>query len=370
VRPAHAENVQEAWCDDGGVLLFRAGSEIGLRLSSSAVEIWDACDGQRTVDEVCRELEGRYGLPQRSLEDDVLLAIDGLRDEDLLRLDADVSWVDFSMLARPRDDLEDLHAAIELFQQRNGRRYERRPMTTGRPAATLCHGAVAIEHALPESTEDLPPAPLDHPNIARAEEWLARWPLGYRQFAFLMRSFHPLLLPGASDDELGFLEGSTKCHSLQAPAMFGAMWSTVDCPFMLAENFVHEMAHQKLYGIGVFKEHCTGLIANDLTEGFRSPVILDRPRPMTAIVHAVYSYMYVTAFDLAILEREPPGARRDSIVLRLDVNLGRLEDGRAEMHGSLRLDAKGEQFFAGFYPWLDELIADGRAVVTAAGLVR
>jgi hypothetical protein len=76
--------------------------------------------------------------------------------------------------------------------------------------------------------------------------------------------------------------------------MFGAMWSTVDCPFMLAENFVHEMAHQKLYGIGIFKEHCTGLIANDPGEGFRSPV-LDYPRPMTAIVHAVYSYMYVIA---------------------------------------------------------------------------
>jgi HEXXH motif-containing protein len=151
--------------------------------------------------------------------------------------------------------------------------------------------------------------------------------------------------------------------------MFGAMWSTVDCPFMLAENFVHEMAHQKLYGIGIFKEHCTGLIANDPGEGFRSPV-LDYPRPMTAIVHAVYSYMYVTALDLAILEQEPSGPRRDSIVLRLDVNVGRLEDGRAEMHGNLRLDAEGEQFFAGFYAWLNELIAQGRAIVSAGVLAR
>ena len=369
VRPEHTVDVREAFCDNGEVLVFHPGSETGLRMSSSAVEVWDACDGQRTVDEVCRELERRYGLPPGALEDEVLLTLDQLRDADLLRLDVDVSWADFSTLARPRDDLEDVRTAIELFQQRNGRRYERRPLTIGRPAATLCHGSVAIEHAFQESTEDLEPAPLDHPNIARAEEWLARWPLGHRQFAFLMRSFHPLLLPGASDIELGFLEGSTKCHSLQVPAMFGAMWSTVDCPFMLAENFVHELAHQKLYGIGIFKEHCTGLIANDLTEGFRSPVMA-QPRPMTAVVHAVYSYMYVTALDLAILEQEPPGARRDSIVLRLDVNLRRLEEGRAEMHGNLRLVAEGEEFFAGFYQWLDELIADGGGMVAAAGLVR
>jgi hypothetical protein len=209
VRPAHVEDL--CWeRSDGELLLYRPGSEKGLRLSSSSLEIWDMCDGQRTVDEVCRELAGRYGLPQRSLEGDVLGTLDRLRDEDLLRFDADVSWADFSTLARPRDDLEDLRTAIELFEQRNGRRYERRPMTTGRPAATLCHGAVAIEHAFQESTEDLPPAPLDHPNIASAEEWLARWPLGYRQFAFLMRSFHPLLRPGASEAELDFLQGSTQ----------------------------------------------------------------------------------------------------------------------------------------------------------------
>jgi hypothetical protein len=76
--------------------------------------------------------------------------------------------------------------------------------------------------------------------------------------------------------------------------------------------------------------------------------------------------MYVTALDLAILEQEPPGPRRERIILRLDVNVCRLEDGREEMHGNLRLDAAGEQFFADFYPWLDELIARGRAIVSAA----
>ena len=75
---------------------------------------------------------------------------------------------------------------------------------------------------------------------------------------------------------------------------------------------------------------------------------------MTAIVHAVYSYMYVTALDLAILDTEDPGDRRARILRRLVVNVSRLEDGRDEIRRHLRVDDSGEQFFAGFHAWLDE----------------
>lgn len=358
--PRRSDGVREL-PRDGELLLCFDKDRPGLVLNATSGEIWQLCDGRRSAGEIGRKLEQRYGLAAGALRADVAAALRKLREGGVLRSDAPSAAApevpDWSEVAAPREDLHDLEVAVAEFERRNGPRLGR---DTRAAARTLCDGRVAVEPGCrPHGLDGLDDAPVDHPNIERAQEWLRRWPLGERQFAFLMRSFHPLVIPRRPLDESAFLGGS-RCHSLEAAAMFGRMWATINCPFMTAESFVHEMAHQKLFGLGIFKESCVGLVANDPSVGYRSPVITDRPRPMTAVVHGVYAFMYVTALNLEALDAEPAGERRDRILERLAVNVKRIDQGRDELRRHLRTDAHGERFFAGFHRWLDELILRGR----------
>jgi hypothetical protein len=270
------------------------------------------------------------------------------------------SEVDWSRVAAPRPDLDDVMIAMRLFANRTGGRTRREPGETGLPS--ICDGAVALDYCYSDIPVGCSNAPRDHVNIAMAEEYLRRWPLGYRQFSRIIRSFHPVVVNGALTDASYFLQGS-QCHSSQDLRMFGTMWSTINCPLMLAENFVHEAAHQKLFALGILKESSERIITNASTEGYRSPIITDRPRPMTALVHGVYSYMYVTALDIKIVEGERVEGSIGKILGRLKVNLQRLQDGIEEIRRFVQVDNNGELFFRGFNRWIDSLILRGHELL-------
>jgi hypothetical protein len=230
---------------------------------------------------------------------------------------------------------------------------------------TLCDGEVGIRSCYPKLAARFPDAPPDHPHIARADEYLHRWPLGLALVKALVHSFHPFRHPEVSLDESA-RPTTSFCHSSDLPEEFGAICSTINDPLCLAENLIHEAAHQKLFALGIRKTSSEGLIANVPEERFRSPVRKDEPRPMTALVHGVYAYMYVTALDLALLRDEPPGTFREVLLNRLATNLKRLLEGAGEMKAHREVDVRGACFFTGFDGWLDELIEAGTRLTSAS----
>ena len=369
--PARAPGVQELEREDE-LLLFFDVRERGFVLNRSARAVWDLCDGRRTVRDVSRVLEAQLELPRDALFGDVRDTVQGLIAARVLvsRYEPESCEaglpIDWRALARPSAAARDVRMALARFRARNPRSSAwSAPDRRARPSVLTCDGEVALEYAYRGAIVAANPpqaklvdAPLDHPNIALAEEHLRRWPAGMQAVRFLIQSFHPVLDPALPSDETAFLASSC-CHSADFEPFFGRMWSTVNCPLMLAENFVHEAAHQKLFALGILKESCHGLITNSPHDGFKSPVITNRPRPMTALVHGVYAYLYVTRLDLEVLAAEPAGPRRQRIVARLRTNVDRIEAGLAEMRPHLQVDSEGRAFFEGLYAWAEELVEEG-----------
>src|SRR5262249_37849471 len=174
----------------------------------------------------------------------------------------------------PRVVLE--HAAAQGY---------RRP---GAVEPTFLDGAVALAHVY-AGEEWAPPTPdapaAVTPAIRAADAMLARTPVLREQVKALVHAIHPGRL-GASlrhelpDGTLAAVHGSSRSHSLAH--RFGTLWSTVDCPFGLAQSIVHEMAHQKLRALGLPVEGSGVLVATPPSQLYPSP-ILARDRPMSAV---------------------------------------------------------------------------------------
>ena len=344
-RPCRVTHVKELPREDELLLYFHKDKP-GSILNPSAKAIWELCDGNRTVDDISCELGDRFNLPSGALRSDVREAIDDLYEAELVTLNKspvdgyDRARIDWRRLAEPQANLYDSNAAFAVLAARSTPEQNlARAMHSVDGSPTICDGSVALQYCYPKKElEGHVHAPLDHPHIAEGVEYLRRWPVGYRQFQLVIHSVHPLVDPGKPLDETAFLTGSF-CHSSQSPSMFGTMLSTINCPLMLAENFVHELAHQKLYALGLFKDSALRFITNSQDEGYASPIITDRPRPMTAVVHGVYAYMYVTQVNIKVLESEVVGKKRSQLMGRLATNVKRLEKGIDEIRRHIRVDA-------------------------------
>jgi hypothetical protein len=88
-------------------------------------------------------------------------------------------------------------------------------------------------------------APLDHPNIALATEYIRNWPVAFTQCQRLLEAIHPALDPRMPLETSEVYRGSS-CHSFER--LFGTMWATIFCPIGLAEaicprNGAPEIAH-------------------------------------------------------------------------------------------------------------------------------
>ncbi|MFX9012133.1 hypothetical protein ABTN18_20760, partial [Acinetobacter baumannii] len=71
------------------------------------------------------------------------------------------------------------------------------------------------------------------------------------------------------------------------------------------------------------------LIANPPSQRFASPIRKDRARPMTAVFHAQYSFIHVTALDLHMLEHAADENERSQYLMLLARNVPRMRAGQA-----------------------------------------
>jgi hypothetical protein len=267
--------------------------------------------------------------------------------------------VNWARLAEPQEDQYDSQVVLDFAKSRQA--YKRRSI---RRAPTIFDGAVAVRHIyksgiLDSSCRD---APVTHPNIRKAADYVRKWGVAFAQFATLMDTFHPVISDTWDFDfERDHYVGGSSCGA--EPSLFGTMFATVNCPVGLAEAFVHEMAHHKLHALGISLEETTGVIINSADELYVSPIIKDRLRPMSAVFHAEYSYTYVTSLDIVLVREETDPLKLSAFHDQLALNLSRIKEGIEVIKRYIKVDREGANFVDGFVKW------NARVIQTAEDLL-
>jgi len=216
-----------------------------------------------------------------------------------------------------------------------------------------------------DNTDPLLPSPRWQPvsgrpiNLERAIAYVERWPEVARQWPKILHTLQCFTDTQPPESRL-----YSASHSVSE--RFGVIALTVDCPLATAQAIVHEMAHAKLRVMGVDNEKATRIIANPGTDLFPSPIVVDEPRPMTAVLHAQYSFIHVTQLDLFMLECENDPVTRSDIRVLLARNLSRMKAGLPILRQSAKPGRDGGPFLNAFIEWCEAVIGDGnRALGTA-----
>jgi HEXXH motif-containing protein len=274
--------------------------------------------------------------------------------------------VDWARMAAPQADGYDTEMTLRLARTGSSplrpNPYQRRSVGD---AAAFCDGAVAVRRGPVGGmlTDKLLPADVRHPNIPIGAALLARWPEAYAQFKRLIDTVYPYTDPAQA--KLGDKAFGSSSHSYEKD--FGAVLATVDHSLAFTQALIHEMAHQKLRALGVSFESAARLITNPRTQMFASPIRKDRPRPMTAVFHAQYSFIHVTALDLYMLKGAQNETERQQLLMLLARNVPRMQEGYAEIEKNIQLDAPGTRFVEAFMRWSRNVLEEGQATLDANG---
>ena len=279
-----------------------------------------------------------------------------------------MTGIDWSRMAAPQADGYDTETVLRLATTSPSllrpEPYRRRPVDG---APTIFGGRVAVRN---RPSGGLPPpkyvpAPPDHPHLAMAAELVGAWPEVAAQFPALVDTIQPWTDSSQTPEYWLSVPGSSS-HSEEPE--FGIVMATVDSPIALAQAMVHEMAHHKLRALGVSLLNASRLITNDPNELFVSPIITARRRPMTAVFHAQYSFIHVTALDVAIYDHPAvDDEQRRHAVYLLARNVPRMEAGDREIADHIRTDADGALFVAAFRTWSRAVLTRGRAILDENG---
>lgn len=262
--------------------------------------------------------------------------------------DRGVCW---RRVPEPQDDQYDTVITVSLARDAGyePRRVDRQP--------EVFEGRVAVDNRPVPCALNCVPASTDHPNIARACELLKLWPAVWEQFPQVIHSVTVL-------SNVEWKEDSATRAWLGSTGEFGCIWATVDHPTTFAESLVHEMAHEKLFALGVQLESATRILTNPETDLFYSPGRFDKLEPMAAVLHAQYALTYVAALDTRIVQAaEAPEGERRAAAGSLANNLPRLRSGGEVIRRHAVLDAAGRDFLDGYFDWLKRLLEEGRRIL-------
>ena len=275
----------------------------------------------------------------------------------------DESSIDWSCLPEPQASGYDTHIALQLASCAG---YTRRNVGDN-PA--ILNGKVAVR--CPEDDYHTPdgwkPAPSDNPNLAFAAGFLECWPEVLQQFSEIIHSIYPYSEPNLGEGSCSGPAQSASKKEGYSGKIFGAINVTVFDPVGTSEALVHELAHQKLWALGVDFEHASRLVLNPPTQQYPSPVRRD-PRPMTALVHAAYAWLYIVNLQLKMIPFESKKGVEPA-VLQVFVdryfarNLSNLEKAFKVVLENVEYDAAGEVFFASLFNWGTRLIDEGNKVI-------
>lgn len=265
----------------------------------------------------------------------------------------------WATLARPMGGV-DTELILEVMKRRG---YERRPVGD---APTVFDGLVAIRGLEPphELEGHCEPGFLEHPNLGRASGLLDAWPEGRAQFISLIDTIYPIsklrvsikAFPDAADQSGQLVLGSAS-HSEWSK--WGSLYCTTYDPIGTAQAYVHELAHQKLRALDVHILEATTLFRNKADELYPSPVRKDKVRPISAVLHATYSWLYICELDLRMLEKfgQEEGDESSRVLFEhyLSRNLPRLHQGAKALVEHASPTRGGEMFLEAVLLWIEEL---------------
>jgi HEXXH motif-containing protein len=271
--------------------------------------------------------------------------------------------IDWQRVAMPQADgydTEIIRQCAAIRFSRTGHWEELTQHDTNAP--TMLEGATQLRlvhdpHPLGEGFDH---APLSHPAYDRCTALLARWPDAYRQLQTLVHTLHPAIQRDVTDDAQ--VTGSCS-HAFDTE--FGTFYATIHDPYALAQAFVHEMAHMKLFALGFGKESTGKLIQNPLHEQYHSTIRTGQPRPMSAVIHAQYSFIHVVALDLHMLAAETDPEARHHLHVLLARNVARMEVGYRTIADHVMLTSDGEAFMGAFMSWSRQVLDQGQALLGA-----
>jgi ADP-heptose:LPS heptosyltransferase len=272
--------------------------------------------------------------------------------------------IDWSKLAQPREDQYDTDVTLWLASSTTSPA-RRQPYVRSHvgDSPAVFDGQVAIRYVYRHVPEfrfmqaKYPDAALDHPNIRLAAEHVRKWPAAFAQCQRLLEAIHPGTNPKVPPASNAIFRGSSS-HSYEV--FFGTLWSTVFCPIGMAQAIVHEMAHQKLRALGVSFESSTSIVGNSPSNLYVSPIIKTRLRPMTAVLHAEYSFVHVTALDIHVLKAERDRNRRETLSEVLQKNVSRIEEGYDTLREHFIPGEHGREFMEGFLYWTENTIREAK----------
>ena len=297
-----------------------------------------------------------FRTPTRRLHSDAPRHLRGLEHAGQRRLpilpSTPIAW---DRLAAPQADGHDTDEILRRARQRHPDLDDARARALASAQHRVCDDRIAVLHLgdpCPRAP-DYAHGPLDHPVLREALALLARWPAAARQLPRLIHTISPMVEAARPDAVWPAIRGSA---STSQSSRFGCIWVTTQDPAATAQALVHEMAHHKLFALGLELESSDRLIINSVDELYTSPIRTDRKRPMSAVFHAQYSFMHVTALDLAMLTGETDPAMRSHLAALLRRNLERMQAGRLEIATHARTDRDGAAFLAGFDAWSDHVL--------------
>lgn len=282
------------------------------------------------------------------------------------KIDEILQDIDVVRLAFPQEDGYDTSSLLRLVSQGvmplQSCPYERRP-TDG--AVTFCDGAVAVRQAPPAglSSAHVSPAAPSHGNLPIAAAYLARWSAAYDQFKLLTDTVYPY--SDAHQAKAGAAAFGSSSHSHEND--FGSILVTVDDPIGTAQALIHEMAHHKLRALGIFFERAERFILNPPDQLLPSPVRRGKLRPMTAVFHAQYSFMHITALDLRLLEHSENIDEQNRILMLLSRNIIRMKAGYPLIAREIKTDYSGKLFVDSFMAWSADTLEEGHKVLADHG---
>ncbi len=255
----------------------------------------------------------------------------------------------FGILARPHES--------DVF----GERFRARLVTGPADRPAMLGGAIRLTHALHGRWRPSPagafsdvPLVLDE-TLLYAERILECSTALQTIVKHTISLLHPaadLRLSTTSIDQQ-VLHGAGSCHSIREVP--GALWCTTDCPLSVAQALVHEAAHTRLRLLGLQVVGSGHLVLNPVEQLYRSP-ILKRGRPMSAVVHALYSFAHVAELDLAYL-RSPYRLGKRVVADALRLNVQRLASGYWTVKMHAKLDERGAALCGGLLDWVEDLVA-------------
>lgn len=133
-----------------------------------------------------------------------------------------------------------------------------------------------------------------HPVLDHADRILRTWPEARAEARVLLDEIQSLLPSADAPFAMEALGGS--CGPWRG---WGSIMVEASNPVGYAEGVLHELAHHKLRALRIdMDEHDGRILLNGPDELYESGVRKDRLRPMSAVLHAHYSYLHVTEIEL------------------------------------------------------------------------